>query len=335
MNPAMRSQYHNIHQQHAPTPPTRRGGIASAVPNPQVQREQQERERKALELRERQMAQRRASRPSDKNIPDGIEELILGDGVQQYKRLRDFERRLDATMMRKRLDLAESRHTVSKRYKTMRIWISNTFETLGAQETALDPIYDFSGSTAAQYRMKIEGRLLDDDDDILSDADDSDEEEKDQENTIDHNGQPVQKPVKSVPQQPRTKLSHFFKQITLELHRDKNTPADFPTYVEWKKPAPNPKDPVLPPGADFDYLEIERRFDATVNCTINLYRDDDRYQLSDPLAEVLDSKIEDRRSIIMGIYDYIRSFNLQHDDEKRAVQSSTATSCTSQISTPL
>ncbi|KAL8698357.1 MAG: hypothetical protein Q9224_001885, partial [Gallowayella concinna] len=269
------------------------------------------------------MAQRRASRPSDKNIPDGIEELILGDGVQQYKRLRDFERRLDATMIRKRLDLTERRHTVSKRYKTMRIWISNTFETLGAQESGLDPIYDFSGSTAGQYRMKIEGRLLDDDDDdVLSDRDDSDsdEEGKEEGNTIDHDGQPVQKSAKPIPQQPHTKLSHFFKQITLELHRDKNTPADFPTYVEWKKPAPNPKDVVLSPGADFDSLEIERRFDATVNCTINLYRDDDRYQLSDPLAEVLDSKIEDRKSITMGIYDYIRALNLQHDDEKRAVQ---------------
>ncbi|KAL8920807.1 MAG: hypothetical protein Q9172_004347 [Xanthocarpia lactea] len=321
MNPAMRSQYQTIHQQHGVTPPTRRGGIAPVVPNPQAQRESQEKARRAQEQRdkfEREMAQRRATRPTDKNIPDGIEELILGDGVQQYKRLRDFERRLDATMMRKRLDMQDSRHQVTKRHKTMRIWLSNTFETLPAQESGLDPIYDFSGSTMGLYRMKIEGRLLDDEDDPSSEDDSDDEEARKDEDAMDHN----EPPVRPVLQQPRTKLSHFFKQITLELHRDKSTPADLglDTFVEWKKPLPTAKDLVLPPEADFDTLEIERRFDSTVNCTINLYRDDDRFLLSEPLADLLDSKIEDRKSIIIGIYDYIRALNLQQDDEKRAVQ---------------
>lgn len=267
------------------------------------------------------MAQRRASRPSDRNIPDGIEELIVGDGVQQYKRLRDLERRLDATMTRRRVDPAERRGKVCKRYKTMRIWISNTFEALAAQETGLDPIYDFSGSSTGQYRMKIEGRLLDDNEDDPSDADDSENEDGDNNGTAIHDDGPnTQKPVEPVIQESRTRLSHFFKQITLELHRDKNTPADFPTFVEWKKPPHNGKAVGLPPEPDFDSLEIERRFDGTVNCTINLYRDDERFLLSDPLADLLDSKIEDSNSITAGVYDYIRASNLQQDDEKRAVQ---------------
>ncbi|KAI4255173.1 MAG: hypothetical protein L6R42_006869 [Xanthoria sp. 1 TBL-2021] len=331
MNPAMRAQYQNIHQQHAATPPTRRGGIAPVVPNPQAQREAQEKARRLQEERDhraREMAQRRATKPTDKTIPDGIQELIVGDGVQQYKRLRDLERKLDATMMRKRLDMQESPHQLTKRHKTMRIWISNTFESLPAQESGLDPIYDFSGSTMGLYRMKIEGRLLDDEDDPPSDDDSDDEEAKKDGDALDHDESPAQKPVRPVPKQTRTKLSHFFKQITLELHRDKHTPADLgvDNFMEWKKPPPKNKDPkelsdpVLPPEADFDSLEIERRFDSTVNCTINLYRDDDRFLLSDPLADLLDSKIEDRPSIVNGIYDYIRALNLQQDDEKRAVQ---------------
>ncbi|KAL8669367.1 MAG: hypothetical protein Q9168_006044, partial [Polycauliona sp. 1 TL-2023] len=330
MNPAMRSQYQNIHQ-HAGTPSNRRGGIAPVVPNPQAQRDIQEKQRRLQEERDnraREMAQRRATRPTDKTVPDGIQELVVGDGVQQYKRLRDMERRLDATMMRKRLDMQESRHQLTKRHKTMRIWISNTSESLPAQESNLDPIYDFSGSTMALYRMKIEGRLLEDEDDALSDDDSADEDDKKDDDAMDQDEQPVQKPARPVQQQSRTKLSHFFKQITLELHRDKHTPADLgvDNFIEWKKPPPKPKDPkelndpVLPPEADFDTLEIERRFDCTVNCTINLYRDDDRFLLSDPLADLLDSKIEDRKSIIIGIYDYIRALNLQQDDEKRAVQ---------------
>ncbi|KAI4274298.1 MAG: hypothetical protein LQ337_004027, partial [Flavoplaca oasis] len=350
MNPAMRSQYQNIHQQHAATPPTRRGGIgenptapkdhseiqladylAPVVPNPQAQRDAQARARRHQEERDmeaRQMAQKLANKPTDKTIPDGIQELIVGDAVQQYKRLRDLEQRLDATMMRKRLDVQESWHQRTKRHRTMRIWISNTFESLPAQESGLDPIYDFSGSTMGLYRLKIEGRLLDDEDDSFSDDNSDDEDDKKDGEAMDHDGSPSPKPVIPAPQQSRTKLSHFFKQITLGLHRDKHNPADLgvDNFVEWKKPPPKPKDPkelndpVLPPEPDFDTLEIERRFDCTVNCTINLYRDDDRFLLSDPLAELLDSKIEDRNSIVIGIFDYIRALNLQQDDEKRAVQ---------------
>lgn len=41
-------------------------------------------------------------------MPDGVEGVIVGDGLQRYRDLRDFERRLDATMTRKRLDIVDS-----------------------------------------------------------------------------------------------------------------------------------------------------------------------------------------------------------------------------------
>lgn len=50
----------------------------------------------------------RSAKPTDKNIPDGVEDCIIGDGVQRYRELRDVERRFDATMMRKRLDILEA-----------------------------------------------------------------------------------------------------------------------------------------------------------------------------------------------------------------------------------
>jgi len=53
-------------------------------------------------------AKLRSRKPTDKNIPDGVEDCIIGDGVQRYRDLRELERRLDATMMRKRLDIQES-----------------------------------------------------------------------------------------------------------------------------------------------------------------------------------------------------------------------------------
>jgi SWI/SNF-related matrix-associated actin-dependent regulator of chromatin subfamily D len=58
--------------------------------------------------RAEERAKLRSRQPTDKNIPDGVEDCITGDGVQRYRELRDVERRLDATMMRKRLDIQDA-----------------------------------------------------------------------------------------------------------------------------------------------------------------------------------------------------------------------------------
>jgi len=55
-----------------------------------------------------ELARRRSRKPTDKLMPDGVEDCSIGDGAQRYKELRDFERRLDATMTRKRLDIVDS-----------------------------------------------------------------------------------------------------------------------------------------------------------------------------------------------------------------------------------
>jgi SWI/SNF-related matrix-associated actin-dependent regulator of chromatin subfamily D len=52
----------------------------------------------------------RSSKPTDKNMPDGVEDCIIGDGIQRYRELRDVERKLDAAMMRKRLDIQDSQN---------------------------------------------------------------------------------------------------------------------------------------------------------------------------------------------------------------------------------
>lgn len=268
------------------------------------------------------MAQRRASKPSDKHMPDGIDEFIVGDGVQQYRRMREVERKLDAMMMRKRLDLQDRRHNVSKRYKKMRIWISNTVDFQSWQGKGEDQeMYDFSGTSEGIYRMKIEGRLLDDKDDDFSDDGNSDEEKEEKdEAAVEQDGQTSQNPIIPIDSRPKTRLSHFFKAITIEFDRNKNLQADYATQIEWKRPSYPPRALTYPPGADFDSLEFERKGDQDINCTIHFYRDDDRFLLSDPLAELLDSKEEDRRSVIIAIWDYIKAMNLQQDDEKRAVQ---------------
>jgi hypothetical protein len=89
----------------------RPGPMMAATPgaHPQIPltHQQMEAQRQQRDMATEQ-AKRRAKRPTDKTMPDGVEDVIIGDGVQRYKELRDFERRLDATMTRKRLDIMDS-----------------------------------------------------------------------------------------------------------------------------------------------------------------------------------------------------------------------------------
>lgn len=55
-----------------------------------------------------EMAKRRSRKPTDKNLPDNIDDCTVGDMATRYRELRDFERRLDATITRKRLDIVDS-----------------------------------------------------------------------------------------------------------------------------------------------------------------------------------------------------------------------------------
>lgn len=56
-----------------------------------------------------EMAKRRSRKPTDKNMPEGVESCIPdGELVAHYNQLRDYERRLDATIARKRLDALDN-----------------------------------------------------------------------------------------------------------------------------------------------------------------------------------------------------------------------------------
>jgi SWI/SNF-related matrix-associated actin-dependent regulator of chromatin subfamily D len=81
--------------------------ISSSHPQPTLTPAQMQAQQAAA-AQERELAKRRSRKPTDKNIPDGVEDVIVGDGVKRYRELRDVERKLDAAMMRKRLDIQDS-----------------------------------------------------------------------------------------------------------------------------------------------------------------------------------------------------------------------------------
>lgn len=267
---------------------------------------------------------RRSRKPTDKNIPDGVEDVVIGEGVQQYKNLRDLEKRLDAAIVRKRLDIQDSISKTVKKYRTMRIWISNTVENQPWQNDAgHDGSVAGSSTTpgSGRYKVKIEGRLLDDDE--LSGFEDEEEEgEGDNTKKESDNDAMEQDEKKSDSKRPRQRFSHFFKTITIDFDKSSSVNLDEMSTITWNKPQQSPSAAPLPPGADFDCLQFSRASQENLNVTISLVRDEtpERYKLSKELADVLDTEEETRSGIVLGIWDYIRAMGLQEDEEKRQVR---------------
>ena len=276
---------------------------------PSQMQAQHEGQKLAIEL-----AKRRSRKPTDKNIPEGVESCIIGDGAQRYKDLRDVERKLDAAMMRKRMYIQDSRNSSMKKHRTLRIWVSNTVDDQEWQGDGLVvDAFDFNTNSNASYKVKIEGRLLsdDEDDNEEDDEDDSDDEEDNAKKGITDK--------KALRPSQNYALSHFFKSMTVDFDKNRSRDGAEPN-VEWKKPSlpPNPRS--LPPSADFDVLEFKRGGDENQNITINLTRDEtpERFTLSPPLAEILDMKEATRAEAVTGIWEYVKVMGLQEDDEKRS-----------------
>ncbi|KAL4911565.1 hypothetical protein BDW74DRAFT_164990 [Aspergillus multicolor] len=263
-------------------------------------------------------ALRRSRKPTDKNIPDGVEEVVIGEGVQQYKSLRDLEKRLDAAIVRKRLDIQDSISKTVKKYRTMRIWVSNTVENQPWQ-TGQNGSVPGATPGSGRYKVRIEGRLLEDHSDA-ADAD-SDDEGGAQEtgDAMEEDGPDGKKPASD--KRSKQRFSQFFKSITVDFDKSPSTSPDEMQTINWAKPQVPPNS-ALPPNADFDSVQFSRASQENLNVTISLVRDEtpERYKLSKELAEVLDVEEESRSGIVLGIWDYIRAMGLQEDEEKRLVR---------------
>lgn len=116
---------------------------------------------------------------ADKILPQKVRDLVPES--QAYMDLLAFERKLDATIMRKRLDIQEALKRPMKQKRKLRIFISNTFYP------AKEPGEGEEGCIAS-WELRVEGRLLDD--------------------------------TKNDPNKVKRKFSSFFKSLVIELDKD-------------------------------------------------------------------------------------------------------------------
>ncbi|GAB7357614.1 hypothetical protein MBLNU459_g0114t1 [Dothideomycetes sp. NU459] len=305
-------------------------GRAAPIYNPQpvnhppVLTPQQEAAKAQEDKRRQEIARRQAKRPTDRTIAEDLTDVCIGDGVERYRKLRDLERKLDAVMMQKRLDVSEGVGTSSStREGTLRVWISNTAEGQpwqvieeGGGAFGEDGTFDFGDNSQARYRVKIEARLL-------PDLEEADGEQDGAGDAMEQDGAEPKKKATMLPQpNEKTKLSHFFKQITIDFDRPASLQPDGFASIEWKKAqVNNPQIPATDPEANFDCLEFERKSDEEINVTIKLTRDElpERFKLSKPLADLLDTEESSRAGVVAGIWEYVRANGLQEDDEKRSI----------------
>ncbi|KAG8180750.1 hypothetical protein JTE90_026224 [Oedothorax gibbosus] len=133
---------------------------------------------------------------AEKILPQKVRDLVPES--QAYMDLLTFERKLDSTIMRKRLDIQEALKRPMKQKRKLRIFISNTFYPGKPEgEGADDP-------TVPSWELRVEGRLLDDPNAPKAD----------------------QSKVKR-------KFSSFFKSLVIELDKDLYGPDNH--LVEWHR----------------------------------------------------------------------------------------------------
>jgi len=94
---------------------------------------------------------KKKKRLADKILPQKVRELVPES--QAYMDLLQFERKLDSTIMRKRLDIQEALKRPMKQKRKLRIFISNTSF----------PAKEGEESTGASWELRVEGRLIDED----------------------------------------------------------------------------------------------------------------------------------------------------------------------------
>jgi len=213
----------------------------------------------------------------EKTLPPKIESLIPESKL--YTQLHEFEKKMDATIMRKRLDIQEAMSKPIKTKKTLRIFISNT--TSGQSDNAMN-LSDISleNTSTPSWILKIEGKLLD--------------------NSPGKKNTPIDK-----------KFSSFVKRVIVELDRDQTLYPEG-NIIEWNKK------PGLAEIDGFE-IKRTGDTDVNAKILIEMDYAPHKYKLSEDLSKLLDIKLDTKPNVIMALWQYIKYHKLQDSDDKRII----------------
>ncbi len=108
-------------------------------------------------------AAKKKKKLADKIVPQKVRELVPES--QAYMDLLAFERKLDSTIMRKRLDIQEALKRPMKQKRKLRVMLSSTAHPAAAGKDGAAAADDGSSPYGAvgSWELRVEGRLVDED----------------------------------------------------------------------------------------------------------------------------------------------------------------------------
>lgn len=220
-------------------------------------------------------------KPTDRNLSKQFDEVL--PEAQLYRDLVEAERRIDATISRKKLDLQDTIARSIKKTEVLRVFISNSVADQPWQNVSHmdDNNFDFDmGGVPGSWNVRIEGRLV--------------------------NDEPADSPT-------RRKFSSFFTSISVEFDTDDLTESNI---AEWHESTTNQSQ------GEFDVLDIRRKGDRAVKAkvTMQLKEYPDKLQLSSQLQNVLAIQQETKPGVVLAMWQYIRFHKLQDLEEKRIIR---------------
>jgi len=234
---------------------------------------------------------KRKKKIADKILPQRVRDLVPES--QAYMDLLAFERKLDATIMRKRLDIQEVLKRPMKQKRKLRIFISNTYFPPREVEEGEESV--------PSWELRVEGRLLED----------------------------AASAKLTESSKIKRKFSSFFKSLVIELDKDLYGLDNH--LVEWHRtPSTQETDgfQVKRPGDQNVkckvLLMLDYQKDALRGFCGGGFKDLEQhrplqFKLDHRLARLLGIHTQTRPFIISALWQYIKSHKLQDPHEREYI----------------
>lgn len=238
------------------------------------------------------------NKPTDRNLS-----LLFDDVLPEaklYRNLQEVERKIDATLHRKKLDLQDIMARNMRTRETMRIFISNSVNDQPWQvmasglEEGGPATFDFDASTSnPSFNLRIEGRLVDD--------------------------------KESLDSSKRRSFSSYFTSIIVEFE-NLSDPTEG-TIAEWHEITDiREKQATIAQQQqaklEFDVLDVRRKGDRPVNAKILLQVKEypNKFKLSPQLSKVIAIDEETKAGVVFALWQYIKFHRLQDIEDKRLIR---------------
>lgn len=209
----------------------------------------------------------------EKQLQERVAAILPSSAL--YTELLEFESRIDAALIRKKVDIQEAIKNPPAVQKTLRIYVFNTFAN------QINTIPKKPNAEPPTWTMKIIGRIM--------------EEGMD----------PDQAGLMSKQNLMYPKFSSFFKRVTISLDQRLYPDNHMIVWDSSRTPTPHEGFEVKRKG--------DKEFNVNIRLEMNYLPE--KFKVSSPLMEVLGIEVDTRARIITAIWQYVKARKLQNAND--------------------